>query len=98
MEMCSCTSCTITDSFHSKGFAKWPRGEPAGKRSSEAAYRAHVAHSFYGARKRVDFGPAGGGFYGTPAGMTKAKVEEVLRRSFAPAAEIVEPMEWRKAA
>lgn len=83
--MCTCSSCRYTDSFSDKGFDAWPRGEPAGKRSSEAAYRAHVAHSYYGAKKREAVGPAGAGFYGTPAGMTKADVERVLRETFAKA-------------
>ena len=86
--MCSCASCKVTDSFHDKGFAAWPRGEPAGKRSSEAAYRAHVAHSFSGAKKREGVGPTGAGFYGTPAGMTKAHVEKALRDHFARAEEL----------
>lgn len=85
--MCTCSSCAYTDSFAGKSFAAWPTGEPAGQRSSEAAYRAHVAHSTIGARKRVDMGPAGAGYYGTPAGMTKAEVEAVLRKSFAPVVE-----------
>jgi hypothetical protein len=42
--MCSCTSCEYTDGFSAKGFAEWPRGEPAGKRSSESAYAAHWRH------------------------------------------------------
>jgi len=40
--MCLCASCKHTDSFSGKGFAEWPRGEPAGARSSAAAYAAHV--------------------------------------------------------
>ena len=42
--MCTCASCSYTDKFKS-GFADWPCGEPAGKRSSDSAYRAHVKHS-----------------------------------------------------
>lgn len=78
---CSCPSCRYTHSF--KRFADWPKGEPAGQLSSERAYRAHVAHSFYGAKVRTEAGPRGAAFYGTPAGMTKKQVEEVLRRTFA---------------
>jgi len=55
--MCTCTSCEYTDGFASKGFAAWPRGEPAGKRSSDGAYRAHVAHSRHGAAASVPFTP-----------------------------------------
>lgn len=43
--MCTCTSCEYTDKFGQPGFAEWPRGNPAGKRSSDASYRAHVAYS-----------------------------------------------------
>lgn len=39
------------------GFDTWPRGEPAGKRSSDAAYAAHVAHAWSGAYKSVAFTP-----------------------------------------
>lgn len=43
--MCQCASCSVTDGYSDKGFAEWPKGEPAGKRASEAAYAAHVAFS-----------------------------------------------------
>ena len=53
--MCTCTSCKYTDSFsgwpnvepgdNKGGFENWPRGDPAGKRLSDAAYRSHVAHA-----------------------------------------------------
>lgn len=42
--MCTCASCEYTDSFAGKGFAAWPRGDPAGPRSSAAAYSAHATH------------------------------------------------------
>ena len=42
--MCTCASCKYTDSFADKGFAAWPRGEPAGAASSASAYRAHWSH------------------------------------------------------
>jgi len=83
--MCNCASCSYTDEFAGKGFAAWPRGEAAGPRASAHAYALHVAHSFYGAKKRATIGPSGAGFYGTPAGMTRGQVEEALRRSFAEA-------------
>lgn len=41
--MCTCASCEYTATF--KSFADWPRGNPAGKRSSDASYTAHVRHS-----------------------------------------------------
>lgn len=40
--MCTCASCSYTDGFKDKGFAAWPRGEPAGPRRSAADYAAHV--------------------------------------------------------
>ena len=43
--MCTCASCEYTDGFANKGFAAWPKGDPAGKRVSQAAYAAHVAAS-----------------------------------------------------
>lgn len=55
--MCSCASCEHTDSFRDKGFAAWPRGEPAGKRASERAYAAHVAHARLGASSSIAFSP-----------------------------------------
>jgi len=54
--MCTCASCKYTDSFK-EGFATWPRGEPAGKRSSESAYATHVRHYQAGAYKHVAFTP-----------------------------------------
>lgn len=42
--MCTCASCEYTDGFASKGFAEWPRGNPAGRKSA-AMYTAHVAFS-----------------------------------------------------
>mgnify|MGYP001578005337 CR=1 FL=1 len=95
--MCDCTSCKYTDSFagwakvtkagrgivpKGNGFADWPRGWPAGKRASERAYTLHVAHSHFGALKRVGVGPIGAAFYGVPAGSTRAEVERVLREAF----------------
>ena len=80
--MCDCTSCKVTDSYRNAGFKKWPRGEPAGPGASARAYKAHVAHSYFGAHKRVGMGPTGAGFYGTPAGLTRAEVEAVLREAF----------------
>lgn len=81
--MCDCASCSYTDSFRDKGFAEWPRGEPAGQKASERAYTAHVRHSFFGARKRTELPE----FYNVPAGMTRAQVQEVLNRTFAPVVE-----------
>lgn len=40
---CGCPSCSLTSEYISNGFAAWPRGNPAGRRSA-AAYAAHVAH------------------------------------------------------
>lgn len=55
--MCNCASCKHTDSFHRAGFGAWPKGDPAGKRASERAYAAHVAHSWVGVSKTVQFTP-----------------------------------------
>jgi hypothetical protein len=80
--MCTCASCSYTDGYAGKGFAEWPRGEPAGPRSSAAAYAAHVRHSFMGARVRSEVGkPAGAAWYGSPS-VSRAEVEAVLRRTF----------------
>ena len=54
--MCDCTSCKETDRYANAGFAKWPTGEPKGKRTSEAEYRAHTAHVWKGARKTLNLG------------------------------------------
>src|SRR3990167_10895091 len=43
---CTCASCKETNGYAAKGFAAWPRGNPAGRKSA-AAYAGHVA---YGAR------------------------------------------------
>lgn len=40
---CSCASCKETRRFADSGFAKWPRGNPAGIARSKADYAAHVA-------------------------------------------------------
>ena len=53
--MCTCASCEYTDSFNVKGFAAWPRGEPAGEYSSNRAYAAHARHVWAGAYKTIAF-------------------------------------------
>jgi hypothetical protein len=56
--MCTCANCKYTDGFSGKGFAEWPRGEPAGPRASAAAYAAHVSHLWKGVpRKAIAFTP-----------------------------------------
>jgi hypothetical protein len=52
--MCTCASCSYTDKYAGKGFAEWPRGEPAGPRASAGAYAAHVRHSFMGVKMRAE--------------------------------------------
>lgn len=42
--MCTCASCSYTDSFADKGFAEWPRGNVAGPKRSAADYAAHVRY------------------------------------------------------
>lgn len=51
---CSCPSCASTAQFWDKGFAAWPRGNPAG-RGSVADYAAHVTHSRSGGGKGFHF-------------------------------------------
>jgi len=41
--MCTCASCKYTDGYAAKGFAAWPRGEPAGRKSA-SDYAAHWRH------------------------------------------------------
>lgn len=41
--MCTCASCVATDKLHDAGFAAWPRGNPAGRKSA-SEYAAHVRH------------------------------------------------------
>lgn len=55
--MCSCTSCEYTDSFQFKGFAEWPKGEPAGQRASERLYATHARYVWAGAYKSIAFTP-----------------------------------------
>ena len=62
--MCSCAGCKYTDSFRSKGFAAWPRGNPTGPGGARREYAAHVAHNFKDARKSASIGPVGAAFYG----------------------------------
>lgn len=71
--MCTCASCSYTDDYADKGFAAWPRGNPAGRKSA-ADYAAHARHSQQWGKGRVpaippsllilkpepDFGPQGG--------------------------------------
>lgn len=93
--MCTCASCKETDSYanHYKGngiysgFADWPKGTPAGKRGSEAMYRAHVEHGQKGGIDRAIpasvFKQTGATFYGVPAGSTRAEQDRILRATFA---------------
>lgn len=55
--MCTCASCEYTDGFLDAGFAAWPRGNPAGPRKSAASYAGHVAHSWAGVYRSVQFKP-----------------------------------------
>jgi hypothetical protein len=47
---CQCASCKVTSDYIGKGFAAWPRGNPAGRKSG-SDYAAHVARSRFDARK-----------------------------------------------
>jgi len=55
--MCTCASCSYTDDFKDKGFAAWPRGNPAGRKSA-AAYAAHVRHCLDSSEKEREFSEA----------------------------------------
>ena len=79
---CQCPSCKYTNSFASKGFDSWPRGDPAG-RKSVSDYSAHVRATMSGGITRRATRPAGVDFYGVPSGSTRMEREEVLRRTFA---------------
>lgn len=83
--MCTCASCSYTDSYGGMpdlldrdttyatrryGFADWPRLEPAGKRVSDAAYTAHVAHLWEGVYRRpIAFEPGQAPIYPTVPGL-----------------------------
>lgn len=95
--MCTCASCKYTDSDQFVGipnlpfrdshipgsaFASWPRGEPAGQRSSDAAYRAHWAHcNAMRPYKEPEKLPSAAGFYACKAS-TRGEIERVLRQQF----------------
>lgn len=81
--MCTCVSCSYTDSFHNKGFNAWPRGESKGPAKARAEYSAHVGHSFFGAIKRREINTDPASFYGAPKGLTKAEVKRVLSATYA---------------
>jgi hypothetical protein len=95
--MCTCASCEYTDSFSGfglnaakGGFKNWPRGEPAGQRSSESAYRTHVAHSWAGVSKTVQFTPGQAPHFRTfgiasPLPQPTALVRDWISRSYAGA-------------
>ena len=78
---CQCAPCKATNALMYGCFAAWPRGNPAGKKSA-AEYTQHCAALRFGAKARVDFGPAGIGFYGVPVG-SRAEAERILTQSFA---------------
>lgn len=54
--MCSCTSCKATDALANKGFAAWPRGNPAGRKAAQE-YAAHVRHGLSGIASSWEFVP-----------------------------------------
>lgn len=56
--MCTCASCEHTDGFADKGFAAWPRGNPAGRKAA-SEYAAHVRHAGAWGKDRVPEIPAG---------------------------------------
>lgn len=79
---CQCGTCKRTNGLRLAGFDKWPRGETLTPGEVRKAYSAHVSFSFKGAKKSEGVGPSGAGFYGTPAGMSRADVERVLQETF----------------
>jgi hypothetical protein len=93
--MCTCASCKYTDSFHGwkaegeklvpdpekGGFDRWPKGDPAGKRASNAAYAAHVSHLWKGVSRNPATNMDPVSYYGT-SGTTRAEVLRVLRQTF----------------
>ena len=79
---CGCTQCRATNALMGSGFAAWPKGEAATPREAKSLYLQHAAFNWKDARKRVDLGPAGIGFYGVPVG-SRAEAERTLNASFA---------------
>ena len=80
--------------IHGTGFAKWPKGEPAGARASARDYAAHWSRcgaAFH--RKRPQVPVSGAGYYGTPEGMTKSQVDAVLRATFVGVPTMIWPDE-----
>ena len=56
--MCLCPSCKTTDALHDKGFAAWPRGNPAGAKA-KADYAVHVRACLAWGPNRAPELPAG---------------------------------------
>lgn len=79
---CQCASCRETNRHIDSGFGQWPRGNPAGRKSN-AEYSSHCTYALSGEIKGMKVGPDGAGFYGTPAGMTRAQVDAILRATYA---------------
>ena len=92
--MCDCTTCKYTDAFGKLdgklGFADWPRGEITGPRKARAEYAAHVSRSHFDVllSRPINLDPVSA--YGVPAGLTRADVLAVLRRTFAQTEETTE--------
>ena len=78
---CRCASCRETSKYRQLSFEEWPRGNPAGAKA-KLAYSSHVSFNWREVGKAKVIVEAGAAFYGTPAGMTKVQVAEVLRHSF----------------
>ncbi len=83
---CNCQQCLATSRYLTKGFAHWPKGESATPREARALYARHAAAAWFDARKSERIGATGAGFYGVPAGLTKAQVDATLRATFSEAA------------
>ena len=56
--MCTCASCTPTDELRDAGFAAWPTGNPAGRKSA-SDYAQHVKYGQQWGKGRFPVLPAG---------------------------------------
>jgi hypothetical protein len=79
---CQCQQCKATARYMSRPFSEWPKGAQATPGEARKLYAQHHSFAWKDARKLASIGAAGAGFYGTPAGMTRAEVAAVLADSF----------------
>lgn len=56
--MCTCSSCEATDAFAERGFAEWPRGNPAGAKA-KTDYAQHRAYCLkWGGSRQPEIPPS----------------------------------------